>query len=110
MFLICIAMQIPSNVDSGQKVNAGKKDGQGGYVALFTRISRILSVWIVTLSVVGAVAYGQSAGAIVGTVTDPSGALIPGVEVTATDQGTNLKRTVVTNETGNYRIEPLQIG
>ncbi len=54
--------------------------------------------------------FGQSAGAILGTVTDASGALIPGVEVTATDQGTNQSRSVVTNETGNYRIEPLQVG
>ncbi len=55
--------------------------------------------------------YAQtSAGAIVGSVSDASGAMIPGVEVTATNLGTNQTRQVVTNETGNYRIEPLQAG
>jgi len=51
-----------------------------------------------------------SAGAILGTIVDVSDALIPGVEVTVTEQGTNQSRTVVTNETGNYRVEPLQSG
>ncbi len=55
-------------------------------------------------------AYGQSTSAIIGIVTDASGASIPGVEITATNQGTNQVRSVVTNETGNYRIEPLQVG
>src|SRR5262245_56095943 len=55
-------------------------------------------------------AYGQSAGAIVGAVTDASGASIPGVKVSATNEGTSQSRSSITNETGNYRIEPLQVG
>ena len=35
--------------------------------------------------------YGQSTtGTIVGSVTDPSGAVIPGVVITVTDLGTNI--------------------
>ncbi len=55
-------------------------------------------------------AYGQNNGAIIGVASDASGAMIPGVEVTATNQGTNQTRQVVTNEAGNYRIEALQVG
>lgn len=56
-------------------------------------------------------AFGQtSAGAILGTVSDVSKALIPGVVITANNQGTNQTRQVISNETGNYRVEPLPAG
>src|SRR5215510_3945785 len=45
-----------------------------------------------------------------GTVSDVSGALIPGVEVTATNTGTGIVATVVTNESGTYRFPSLQPG
>ena len=37
-----------------------------------------------------------------GRVTDESGAVLPGVTVTATHTGTSLVRTAVTDETGAY--------
>ncbi|MBI2149473.1 MAG: carboxypeptidase regulatory-like domain-containing protein, partial [Acidobacteria bacterium] len=45
-----------------------------------------------------------------GTVSDASGALIPGVEITATQTGTGVISTVVTNESGTYRFASLQPG
>ncbi len=51
-----------------------------------------------------------STGAITGTVTDPSGSLIAGVQVTATDKGTGAKRSVVTDASGNYRFSLLPPG
>src|SRR5436190_23305307 len=45
-----------------------------------------------------------------GTVSDVSGALIPGVEVTATNTGTGVASTAVTNESGTYRFLSLQPG
>src|SRR5438034_6644116 len=45
-----------------------------------------------------------------GTVSDVSGALIPGVEVTATNTGTGIASTAVTNESGTYRFLSLQPG
>jgi hypothetical protein len=47
---------------------------------------------------------------IVGTVADKSGAVIPDAHVTATNTGTNLRRTVNTNGQGEYRIEFLPVG
>ena len=56
--------------------------------------------------------WSQSAGtgALTGTVTDPTGAVIPGVTVTATHTGTGLERTVVTREDGSYRFSLLPPG
>lgn len=46
-------------------------------------------------------------GTIVGNVTDESGAVIPGVTVTITNEGTGSVRTVSTNETGGYTVVSL---
>ena len=45
-----------------------------------------------------------------GTVTDASAALIPGVEIAATNTNTGIVSTVVTNESGAYRFASLQPG
>src|SRR6476659_2329225 len=45
-----------------------------------------------------------------GTVADPTGALIPGVEVTAKNTATGVTSTALTNETGTYRFPSLQPG
>ena len=49
-------------------------------------------------------------GTVGGTVTDDSGATIPGATVTATNQGTGLVVSAVTDETGAYAIRNLQPG
>lgn len=49
-------------------------------------------------------------GTILGTVTDPSGAVMPGVTVTVTNQGENISRDVKTDEQGNYRAENMKAG
>jgi hypothetical protein len=54
----------------------------------------------------------QSAGtsAVAGTVTDPSGAAIPNVTVTITNNGTGQSRTATTGTDGSYRFNLLQPG
>src|SRR5580658_1473930 len=47
---------------------------------------------------------------IVGTVTDPSGASVPNVKVTATNIETGLVHTAVTSDSGTYVIPELRIG
>lgn len=49
-------------------------------------------------------------GSIVGTITDPSGAVIPGSTVTAVDTATGLKRTVKTDAGGRYNMSSLAPG
>src|SRR6202522_1837378 len=54
-------------------------------------------------------AYGQATGSISGTVTDTSGAAVPGVKVTVTAPATGLTRTSTTNENGEYIIPLLGV-
>src|SRR6266478_4546003 len=46
-------------------------------------------------------------GAIVGTITDATGAVIPGAKITATNIRTNEKREFTTNEFGTYELNNL---
>src|SRR5947208_944514 len=58
----------------------------------------------------GATAWAQGTAQLSGTVKDPSGAVLPGVEVSVTQTATGAKRTSVTDETGNYVLPNLPIG
>ena len=49
-------------------------------------------------------------GAIVGTVKDQSGGVLPGVTITVTQTSTGLVYTAVTNEAGQYVYPSLRIG
>ncbi len=49
-------------------------------------------------------------GDIGGTVTDASGAVIPGAKVTATNVATNVATSTTTNEAGIYSLRFLQVG
>ncbi len=57
-----------------------------------------------------ATVWAQSTAQISGTVKDQSGAVLPGVEVTATQTGTGIARNAVTNETGSFVLPNLPIG
>ncbi|MFY9979674.1 MAG: TonB-dependent receptor [Candidatus Sulfotelmatobacter sp.] len=49
-------------------------------------------------------------GTILGTVTDPSGAVIAGAKVTVKNTGTGLERTTETSADGSYALPELPIG
>ena len=55
------------------------------------------------------VSFAQNA-TIVGTVTDPSGAVMPNVNVTVTNPATGWTRTFPTNDSGQYVAPDVQIG
>src|SRR5215469_11765475 len=55
-------------------------------------------------------AFSQVVAGLSGTVADASGALIPGVEVTAKNVRTGITDTRVTNETGSFVFPSLQPG
>lgn len=52
--------------------------------------------------------YGR--GTILGTVTDSTGAVVPGVKVTAKNTGTNETREFTTDSAGNYQFNALLSG
>src|SRR5437879_1480710 len=80
---------------------------EGGVVTRFG-----LFVW--TVAIIFALGccqlWGQATAQINGTVTDQSGAVLPGVEVTVTQIETQTRRNAVTNETGSYVFPNLAIG
>ncbi len=66
----------------------------------------LLGVCLLPLSAAGQVLYGR----ITGTVTDSSGAAMPGATVMVTHKETNLAREAVSNETGIYTFTNVQAG
>src|SRR5213594_626218 len=64
---------------------------------------------IVVLAAVSLIAQ-TFRGTILGTVTDPSGAVVAGAKVTAKNVNTGLERTTQTSADGSYSIPELPIG
>ncbi len=62
------------------------------------------------LCVSPALAQTSSTGALTGTVTDPSGAVIVGAAVTATNIGTGAERSTTTDANGAYKVSLLPPG
>src|SRR5437867_194259 len=54
--------------------------------------------------------WAQATAQISGTVRDQTGAVLPGVEITATQAETGVARSTVTNETGSYALPNLPLG
>jgi len=55
-------------------------------------------------------AFAQSAGSFRGTVTDTSGAVVPGATVTLTNEGTKFSRDSVTSATGGFYFAAVDPG
>src|SRR5436190_9197526 len=58
----------------------------------------------------GASAYAQSGQSISGSVVDPSGAVIPGADVSAKHLATGVVTSAVSNSEGQFSIPSLPIG
>jgi Carboxypeptidase regulatory-like domain len=73
-------------------------------------MKRFLQCCAFVLALVGAVKLPAQveAGQLAGTVTDPSGAVIPGATVTVRNTGTNAQRSETTSESGTYRVTGLE--
>jgi HAMP domain-containing protein len=70
----------------------------------------LLILTLMPLSATNAFAQSGSAGTITGTVTDPTGAVVPGAMITIVDAGTKVKRTTVSNKSGQYVIPDVPPG
>jgi hypothetical protein len=69
--------------------------------------SSILSLCLICSTLVSAQGTG---GRILGRVADPSGAVLAGVKVTATNEATGVTRDTVTNDSGDYGFPQVPIG
>src|SRR2546422_6888726 len=76
-------------------------------IGLRIRLAGILAVIALTSGLV----FGQEFSATMsGVVHDAGGGVVPGVSVTAKHTDSGLTRTVITNETGSYRMPALPVG
>ncbi len=76
-------------------------------------MKRILTILFISLFVsvmTCGSAWAQATAQMSGAVSDQSGAVLPGVEVMATQTETGITRSVVTNETGSYVLSNLPVG
>ena len=64
---------------------------------------------VVLLCALTAMAQVQN-GQFSGTVTDPTGAAVPGAKITIVNQATNLSVTTTTNQSGSYNVKELPVG
>ena len=78
-----------------------------GHCSSMTRAFLALTLLFLAVTLAGAQTFR---GTILGTVTDASGANVPGATVTAHNTDTGLARTTETQADGSYRIPELPTG
>ena len=65
---------------------------------------------VLTAIVAGAAVYGQALTSLTGTVSDPTGAVVPAASVTIVNSATHATRKVVTDSAGRYSFLQLEPG
>jgi hypothetical protein len=70
----------------------------------------VVSMFVLLSSAILAAQTTLSTGSIVGTVTDPSGAVVSGAKVVVTNKGTNQTFTLTSNSAGAFSTGPLDPG
>lgn len=75
------------------------------------RLSRSTLLGVLLSLLWASTSFGQSTfGSITGTVTDPSGAVVPRADVRVTNEGTGAVRQVSTGSTGVFNVPDLDVG
>src|SRR4051812_29531788 len=87
----------------------GTGAGQAHRTASAQRPNCARLAWLLALSSLCAWSQTQLA-TVFGTISDPSGAVIPGAQVTIVNQSTGLKRGSLTDATGQYHLAGFPIG
>ena len=80
--------------------------GMGRSVSILRGMAEVICLYLLSQALV----WGSVAGNISGVVKDPSGAIIPGVTVTALHTETGIKEVVHTNAQGFYEFLSLPVG
>jgi Carboxypeptidase regulatory-like domain/TonB dependent receptor len=73
-------------------------------------LGRLSCLTVVTAFLVATLNGQTTNGSINGTITDPSGSAVGGVQVQATNKDTGLQRTATTLDNGTYTIPQLPLG
>jgi hypothetical protein len=77
---------------------------------LFLRLGLLAVSIYFSLLLAGNLKAQQNNAAVVGTVTDSSGAILPGAAVTLTNVGTNISETTQTSGAGDFVFPMVQVG
>jgi hypothetical protein len=75
----------------------------GSRIVQFAVLAGLLAIPLVVIGQV-------TTATVVGTITDPGGANVPGAEVVARNVDTGLTRSVTSGDGGTYRLEFLPVG
>jgi hypothetical protein len=75
-------------------------------------MKKVVNQLILVVFIAAGVCSAQTSnqGAVVGTVTDPNGLVVPSVTITITNIATGVSRNAVSDSDGNYRFDFLQPG
>ena len=79
-------------------------------LGLRSRSARVLSVSLAVVLLCAVILSQTYTGRILGAVTDPSGAVVPGATVVVTDVQRGVSRTLTTDQAGEYVAPDLQPG
>src|SRR5271169_6787792 len=74
------------------------------------RVAGVLAVVLTIGVLISGAVFGQAVSQINGSVKDSTGAVVPDVQVTATQTDTDTKRTVTTDAAGSYILTNLPLG
>src|SRR5437867_4639614 len=77
---------------------------------MLTKRTLIVAIFCSVTFFISPLLYGQANGSFLGTVSDKTGSVISGAEVTVTSQGTGLSRETKTDDTGHYLTPLLPVG
>jgi len=74
------------------------------------KMKRLIISLLIILTAAIAVNAQTFRGAINGTVTDPSGAVVPSARVKAVEVATGVERSTVTTSDGQFAIQDMPLG
>src|SRR3989454_12340581 len=74
------------------------------------RFAACLCMALLVVALACGLVWAQAAAQIIGTVKDPTGAVLPGAEIVATQTETGVARNTISNETGAYVLPNLPVG
>jgi len=75
------------------------------------RASRFLHATLILSAMTGSICHAQiDRSALAGTVTDPSGRVLPQTHITAVHNATQVRREIVSQANGNYSFSELPVG
>jgi hypothetical protein len=84
----------------------------GAGILRLTRYAALAALVALALFLAPARGWAQigGTGAIEGTVTDPTGAVVAGAKITAKNTGTGVETVRISNGDGRYSLSPLDVG